>query len=576
MLGSMSSSSLSAAFGQLRLADNPLIEGKPELLGFDFTPELQTHFKQVISYAYLKWGMHTLENQVPLAQALKYFNIRLGQYFRDPNALAAGHDELAPKELIHQICSQLTAILERVILDKTLMAQITSDPTQRKCLADLCLLQAFFVHEDVVNHCLSEKIESSVSIQKKILLARSAFKRIDTYPIEYANKALEEQLIGLKRSLLQHIYILETLYIPDALGYKELQFHIDRKNALAKLKQNNYYAELIFNRDAYQQHAVDQTVVQTLIEGIKRIKNEEQPRTQFIVDVLGIGHAMVVDVALNNQTSTLDIMCIEPACLGFQADFLTQLLNGLTIQGIPNTRTIAIQAGLLKDYHSCYTLSLALSSELAKCSFDRLLSRKEVPQPTFLRGHESGAEPRLAKVSWRDITVLGKKVVMMAQSFTDMRANLLKMFPTQAEKLDDMIKDLKLNYGLGERFESLGNATHERSYSHIKRAALRQKTTSDPFSDLSVPIVLAKNGSKTVEQTLRLLAAGAGPCRDMQFLLQAHPEVIDQVGVASGRTALHFAYDKGKLGRAYYLEKAGADQTIQDKQLQKPKDLRKH
>lgn len=567
---------LSAAFGQLRLADDPLIEGKPELLAFDFAPELQTHFKQVIGFAYLKWGMIPLNNQTTLGVALKYFNIRLGQYFRDPAALAADHAELAPKELIHQICSQLTAILERVILDKTLMGIIVNDPMQRKCLAELCLLQAYFVHEDVVNRCSSEIIESSISIQKKIFLSRSAFKRIDTYPIEYANKALEEQLIGLKRSLLQHIYILETLYIPDTLGHKELQFHIDRKNALAKLKNSNYYAELIFNRDAYLQHAVDQTVVKALIERIKLIRDEQLPRTQFIVDVLGVGHAMVVDVDLNKETDTVDIICVEPACLGFQADFLTQLHIGLVSQGLPNTRTIAVQASLLKDYHSCYTLSLALSSELAKCSFDRLLSRKEIPQPTFLRGHDSDAESPLAKVTWRDITALGKKVVMMSQSFTDMRANLLKMFPTQANKLDDMIKDLKRNYGLGEKFVSLGNATHEKSFSHIKRAALRQKTTSDPFSDLTVPKVLAKNGSKTVEQTLRLLAAGAGPCRDMQFLLQAHPEVIDQVGAASGRTALHFAYDKGKLGRAYYLEKAGADQTIQDKHLQKPKDLRKH
>src|SRR3990167_7114160 len=91
MLGSTSSSSLSAAFGQLRLADDPLIEGKPELIAFDFTPELQTHFKQVIGFAYLKWGMLPLNNQTTLGEALKYFNIRLGQYLKDPNALAAGH-----------------------------------------------------------------------------------------------------------------------------------------------------------------------------------------------------------------------------------------------------------------------------------------------------------------------------------------------------------------------------------------------------------------------------------------------------------------------------------------------------
>lgn len=559
---------LSAALGQLCLADDPLSEGKPESIAFDFSPTLQTHFRQIIGFAFLHLGKIKMNATTELGVALQILNIRLGHYFKDPKALASGHALLAPIDLRKQLCQQLTAIVARIATDEPLLTKIINHDVLRQCLSALCLLQAYFTHEETVDSCLSASHFDLNTVQKKIFLARSTFKRIDSYPVQYQDPILEQQLISLKRVLLQKIYILECLYIPDTLGFKELQFHIDRKNALAKVKQTPYSAELIYHFDAYQQHAVDQVVVTKLIERMRLIKDEQLPRTQFIIDVLGVGHAMVIDVALNKHTGSLDMICVDSACLGFQADFLKQLLSGLAAQGMVNTRTVAIQTGLLKDYHSCYTLSLALSSELAKHTVDHLLADEAIPQPTFLRSHGSSAESALANVHWRDVTALGKKVVMMGQSFTEMKTNLLKMFPQDTKIVDGMIRDLKNAYGMGEKLDSLGTATHEKSYSHLKRASLRQKTTQNPYADLTTSKVLTKVNSTEIDQALRRLAAGFGPCRDMRFLVESHPDMIDKPN-ASGFTALYFAHKNGKLGRAFHLEKALASKTDEKQKTQR-------
>jgi len=565
---------LTQAFGQLRLANDPLSEGTVNLLAQDFSPLLKDYIKQAISFAYLQWAALPLAPLPNFSEALKMINIRLGQYFNDPKASILA--PLSPSALRKFLSNMLLMILVHLDNDAILTKDVTIREKQNKCIAQFHLLHALLTHEFVTDLCLQNPTPDLTTIRKQILVARNSFKKIDLHPIVYENAELEQELTQLKRVLLHKIYVLECLYIPNTLGFKELQFHINRKNQLATLKQSAYHAELIFNPNTYRQHSVDQSVIKELIEKIKCIKNKLQPRTQFIIDVLGMGHAMVVDVGFNEQSNQIEIICVEPACLGFQADFLTQLSSELSRQGVKNTQTIAIQAGLLKDHFSCYTFSLVLSSEIAKWSLQNLQKQLPCEQPSFLRGHSSATQAPLENVTWGDVTVLGKKVVMMDQSYSEMRMNLHTLLPDQVGKLDVVIEDFRNSYGISGKVEALNkNEANEQSYIHVKRTALQQKTTQDPFSDLTTHNVLAKVKAQTPGIALRRLASGFGAARDMRFLLSKHAEVIDEPSEKTGKTALHFAYHHGKVSRAYHLEKAGASVEAIDHDGKKPRDLLK-
>ncbi len=571
----MLSPALITALEELRLQEANLVEGEVGLLSHEFSSTLKKHIKDVISFAHLNWSKLSFAVPPDLGHALIMLNRYVGFYFDVPEL----KNELKPpkEQLLENLDRLLLMIIAR-LLDEEIAPQIKADPQLHKCFADLCLLHAYFAHEFLAQRCLAipqMNEEERLLVNKAILIARQSFKRIDTSPITYANPVIAQEMAVLKQKLLHKLYVLECLYHPNAFGFKEMQFHLNRKNTLSRERQSGYHGELIFNPNAFTQHQIDQQVLQALIEKIERIKNKQQPRTQFIVDILGIGHAMVLDVVYDSIKDQVQIINVEPACMSFQATFLKQLIAGLKNRKI-NPATIAIQTGLLKDYHSCYTFSYALSSVVSQLSFATLLEAKEIPQPDFLHIGERITTDKVANVAWRDVSALGKKAVMMGQSFSEMKENLLKLFPGKLQEVEGMIKDLKQSYGMGKILRySIQTEAHEGSYIHLKRHSLRQKTKADPYADITVASVLERMNVKTPGMALRRLASGFGRSRDLVFLSKIHPEVLDEQSEKTGKTALHFAYDKGKLNRAYHLEKAGASLTIEDKDLKKPRDLRK-
>ncbi|MGE3319871.1 MAG: hypothetical protein AB7I18_11315 [Candidatus Berkiella sp.] len=565
-------SSATTALEQLSLEETPnLNEGQISHLSFTFSPMLHKHFQQVIGFAYKQWGNLSFPVPPNMGVALNQLNRLLGEYVNDP--ALKDTPKSPPQELRKKLNYLLLMVVTRLINDEPLMRTITEDKQQRKCLAELSLMHAYFCHENIVdNHQLTppQNDVELLKMNKLILTARSSFKRIDLYPFEYANPAIETALVELKRTLLQRIVSLECLYNPNALGFKELQFHLNRKNALARKRNTAYYGEFIFNRDAFTQHQIDARVLSELLKKITDIKEGRQPRTQFIVDILGMGHAVVLDVGYNEAKDQIQMVNIEPACMAFQAEFLKQLIAKLTARGI-KSQTVAIQGSLLKDHYSCYTFSFALSSVVSQISFDALLESPQMEQPAFWQGLKMITLPEIEGVTWRDVTVLGKKAVMMGQSFSDMRANLLKLMPGKSEQVDVQINDLKKSYGLTGAVPNLSqDETHERSYIHHKRHSLRQKTKPDPFSDLTVPNLLARLGAKAPGVALRRLAAGFGSGRDLAFLLSKHPEMIEQTSESTGQTALHYAYNNKKFSRAFKLEEAGVQKQVQDHNHKKP------
>jgi hypothetical protein len=571
----MLSPAFTTALEKLNLQGNNLTEGEVGLLSYEFSNTLKQHFKDVVTVAYVKYKDRSFVVPPNFGHALIMLNRLLGFYFNVPELQK---EQRPPQgELIKKLDQLLMMIVERLQHDD-IFNEIKVNDELQKCLADLSLLQAYFAHEAITNQCLTipPTTENTLLLVNKIILnARQSYKRIDTSLITYKNPLITEELTLLKQRLLHKIHVLECLFHPNAFGFKEIQFHLDRKNKLAQQRNSQYHGELIYNPKAVTQHQIDQHVLTALIEKIERIKNKQQPRTQFIVDIIGKGHAIVLDVSYDSLTNQIQMINIEPACLSFQAAFLEQLTTALKKRGLKPT-TIAIQTGLLKDFNSCYTFSFALCSVVSQLSFATLLNEKEIPQPGFLHISDRITTDKVSGVSWRDVSVLGEKAVMMGQSFSEMRENLLKLFPEKTKEVDGMISDMKKSYGMGKTLPTCSKAeAHEESYIHLKRQSLRQKTKEDPYADITLAGILERMNVKTPGMALRRLASGFGRSRDMKFLINSHPEVINEKSEKTGRTALHFAYANNKLSRAYHLKKGGASQDILDKERAKPLDLKK-
>lgn len=566
-----STSSLDSAFNKLNLQDTDLVEGESGLLDYAFSAALKQHFKEVIQVANHHWRFLKHDNLGNLSYVFIMLNRYLGFYFNVPEL--KNEPKPSTELLVKRLYQMLLMTIERLRNIESGFNKIVDVDDTRKCFADLCLLLAYFTHESIIASPENDPIQ----LTKMIGWARAAFKRIDAYPLHYKNSDLAKELNKFKQCLLQRLTILECKHIPAAFGFKEMQFHIQRKNALAQQKQTSYHAELIYNPQAFTQHQIDQTVLDTLMEKIERIKKGQQPRTQFIIDVLGIGHAMVLDISYDSTKDQMQMINVEPACTVFQADFLQQLISVLETKGL-KSETVAIQTALLKDNYSCYTFSLALSGIVSRLSFNTLLQAKEIDQPVFLHLENAVHFKKLAHVTWRDVSALGVKAVMMGQSFSEMKENLLKVFPNKTSKdIETMIKDLKQNYGMGRTLpHNMNGEAHEESYIHLKRQSLRQKTKAEVYADLTVDHVLNRMNVKSPGMALRRLASGIGRSRDIKFLLKAHPEIIDEKSEKTGRTALHFAYANNKLSRAYHLEQANASLDILDNEGFKPRDLKKY
>lgn len=571
---------LNHAFEQLNQQSNDLREGTVTLLD-PLSPTVLDHFVTILDVAIHFWGKLDLPtpngSMTSMAIAFYSLKVRTSEYFQYANRV----DAKDPKAIAlrNLTCDILMRVILRMQKDEVLFNAILQNPHHKKCFADLCLLHACMAYEHVAAQCLASapiEPEKIAQITQQILISRAAFKLSGRHHVPYSDQALQSNFDQLKKTLLRKLTIIDCLHNPNAMGFKELQFHIDRKNLLAAQKQSGFHGELIFNQDTFSQHHIDMMVLAKLVAKIQAIKHQTQPRTQFIVDVLGNGHAMLVDVGYNSTNQTVEILCVEPSCLGYQATFLEKLLVALTQADVTTRDVIAIQTNLLKDYNNCYTFSLALGSAISQVPFSRFQQQPLVAQPQLLCGDKITSLPATPEVTWRDVTALGKKIVMMGQSFTEMKINLRKLFPTMEEKIiDGYIRDLKASYSLNENVFALPDQeSHTLSYIHSRRHSLRQRASDNPYADLQAEFILAKMKATSPGQALRRLAAGFGPSRELMYLLSEKPEVINEISETTGKSALHFAYENNKLGRAFHLQKAGADQEVLDKKLQKPRDLR--
>ncbi len=461
-----------------------LKEGEVSFLDLTKLARFREGIQASIMFAFKNWGNLSFVMSSNMAPAIQSLAIRTEQYFRNDSQ---NPDQNKIRSLNTQI---LMAIIVRLQSEPKLFTKIVADPKKKQCFADLCLLNAFFAYEMVASKCLlnqTQTHEQRHQICKEIVVSLTALKRSDFFHEALSDQDLEREVLELRRELSRKIYILQCLYNPNYMGFKELQYHIARKNQLSKSSKGTYHAEVIFNQDISHFYSIDVEVLNKLLKQVKQIKEGRQPRTQFIVDVLGQGHAMLVDIGYSVTKNKLEVICVEPACLVFQANFLKSFLSGVASNQLGDVDVIAIQSELLKDYSSCYVFSLALSGEVSKLSFDEVKKGKTVSQPKFTNGYEEFLLEPMNGVLWKDISALGVKVIMMGQSTTLMKHKLLTLFPNQAEKVDNVIKDLLSDYHLEDKIFVLPDEVEKKkSYIHARRYSLRQKLSQAHVSSTVV------------------------------------------------------------------------------------------
>ncbi|HRE30615.1 MAG TPA: hypothetical protein PLD88_01445, partial [Candidatus Berkiella sp.] len=320
---------LEQAFSQMTLKTNNSLEEPIELITSCIGKPLVTYFARSIGAANKQWGH--LSFQIPPNMSMAFTSV-FQSFGLCLSGTLSGEPLRAKRKLLSQV---LVFIISRLEDDKPLFSAILKDPVQQQCFADLCLLHTIFAYEGIAAHYSHAPLASSLPPEeRKALLealdiTRAGFKRADRYQLPLMDETLNNELNIFKQKLLNQFYKLESLYNPNAFAFKEMQFHIERKNNLSRQRQGTFHAELIFNQQTHTQHEIDKTVIEILFEKIHAIHKGQQPRTQFIVDILGQGHAMVLDVSANKNSEGLEMICAEPACLVYQAEFLKQLLLGL-------------------------------------------------------------------------------------------------------------------------------------------------------------------------------------------------------------------------------------------------------
>ncbi len=260
----------------------------------------------------------------------------------------------------------------------------------------------------------------------------------------------------IMQQCLHQIMRASCVFDDNWMGLNELNFHVERKNKAAKLNQTSYHAEVINNPTSYSFSEVDKYCIEQLISKMHLIRKGLQPRTQFLVYVDGIFHALVLDVSWNKNKNQFDMICVESTNTIIQHYFLENFLTGLLYNlgdlmykemVMLKYEIIGISTGLQKNSSSCATYALALSAELGKTSFAELKALNNIPQPKF-QNKDGLTELENLKILWRPVSALGTKVVLMGQSFTEMEANLKALLPQKLQEIKSLINMVKRDYQL--------------------------------------------------------------------------------------------------------------------------------
>ncbi|MGD9591832.1 MAG: hypothetical protein AB7V32_04875, partial [Candidatus Berkiella sp.] len=154
--------------------------------------------------------------------------------------------------------------------------------------------------------------------------------------------------------------------------------------------------------------------------------------------------------------------------------------------------------------------------------------------------------------------------------------------------IEDLLSNMSLNEGKAtEKVEGFKkkygfNSNSRHYFLNYKEATIHAKLRNTPFEGLTLEGILNRTNTTDLAVAFRRLAAGHGPCREFEFLLDlqskdASLKLIDSCSdpskKGSGKTALHNALENAKVKRACLLLQYGAKIDIADANKLTAQDL---
>lgn len=332
---------------------------------------------------------------------------------------------------------------------------------------------------------LAEGQHHKAEHSKAIELVVAALKWMEDAELNHM-VALQDQVITpLRQQLIKKLIQLQ-LDISKAQGSltispDDMQQWVDRKNQRAVAFCLPYQGVVVYSEAAFNCYLPDPDSLRLLFNKIASIASSDKNLRQQILFYFNIstGHVELLDVAFDAMTKKLSIINVSSTNMVSQYYFIQTLSRHLKEQRY-DFELVACQANIQRDGISCSLYAFALSSLVAKLSFQAITAEKfRTTQPLFYdvshrRGHY--LEP-LENIAWCSIHALGVKAILMSQSFTFMRETLEGHY--KAEEIKALITEFKDKYGL---VESPDFAT-KRDYIDYLRWRL---TSQDPMKDLSI------------------------------------------------------------------------------------------
>ncbi|MGE3319200.1 MAG: hypothetical protein AB7I18_07870 [Candidatus Berkiella sp.] len=363
----------------------------------------------------------------------------------------------------------------------------------------------------------------------------------------------------------------EEMKLP--LSPEELEYHVAQKNQRAKLLGLPFDGHVIMPQ-ADTLYVPSNANLTQLYEAMRSICLNESMlgrRAQFLFYYNApYGNVDIVDVRLNPDTQTLEIINIHTGNSCAHHEFLLQLYGKLASAKLP-FQLLACQADLGQRTQNTAAYALKISSLLSKIPFGELLAKAAKRQPTF--SDEAHASPQtlyhIPEIGWFPVSALGDKAMLLDEKAATLPALQAKM-PEYTAKyaLSDMIGD------------DPDTASHYVDY--YRRRLAHRHFSQNAFATLTYDELKKKLQPKDDAHMLRLAATERASTREFQFLVEHfkknHQEqCLHERAAESGFTPLLWTLKKNSPKKAAILLNAtsfeAAELTSKDnKDKKSPQD----
>lgn len=411
---------------------------------------------------------------------------------------------------------------------------------------------------------LAEGQHQKAEHSKAIELVVAALKWMEDAELNHLIALQDPVVTPIRQRLIQKLIQLQ-LNISKAQGSltispDDIQRWVNRKNQRAITFSLPYQGVVVYSEAAFNCYLPDPDSMCLLFNAIDRAASSNTNLRQQILFYFNIstGHVELLDVAFDAMTKKLSLINVSSTNMASQYYFL-QTLSSYLKEKQYDFELLACQANIQRDGISCNLYAFALSSLVARLSFQAISAEKfRTAQPLFFdvshrRGHY--LEP-LENVAWCSIHALGVKAILMSQSFTFMRETLEGHY--KAAEKNTLIAEFKDKYGL---VESQDFAT-KRDYVDYLRWRL---SSQDPMKDLSIDKLKRKC---KVQDNGQLVRRAVNYCTKTEFSflisefsklsLDNNPLDAKDANPEKGYTPLMLAINTRKTpGRAIALLQSG-------------------